>query len=83
MFVAEELGEEVNGLSVMEKAVKAVEAIKKLVYEIELPTSLTEIGINCDLIETMAESVIKDFDLNGNPRRTTIQDIIELYNNAV
>lgn len=82
-IIAEKLGEEVNGHSVMEKAKMAVDAVEKLVLDIGLPTTLTEIGVKYDLIEVMSKDAYNNFGSNGNPRRTSLEDISQLYNRAL
>jgi len=81
--IAEKLGEEVNGHSVMDRALMAVTAVQKLVLDIGLPTTLTEIGVKFDIIENMANDAINSLHSNGNPRRTTLEDVVELYNKAL
>ncbi|KJS86481.1 MAG: hypothetical protein JM58_06900 [Peptococcaceae bacterium BICA1-8] len=82
-LIAELMGEEVTGFSVMDRATKAVSSVQKLVFNIGLPTTLTEIGIDYDLIENMAQDVINSFCSNGNPRKTNTEDIINLFNQAI
>jgi len=82
-LIAEKLGEGVNGHSVMDKALMAVTAVQKLVLDIGLPTTLTEIGIKYDIIENMASDAVNSLLSNGNPRRTTLEDVVELYNKAL
>lgn len=72
---AEKLGEDVNGHSVMDKASKAVSSVQKLVLDVGLPTTLTEIGLKYDIIEKMANDAFNSLDSNGNPRRTSLEDI--------
>lgn len=82
-LIAEKLGEDVNGHSVMDKASKAVSSVQKLVLDVGLPTTLTEIGLKYDIIEKMANDAFNSLDSNGNPRRTSLEDIVELYNKAL
>lgn len=82
-LIAEKLGEDVNGNSVMNKAILAVTAVHKLVLDIGLPTTLTEIGVKFDIVENMAQDVINSLVSNCNPRRTTFEDVVELYNKAL
>ncbi|MFZ5945710.1 MAG: iron-containing alcohol dehydrogenase [Bacillota bacterium] len=82
-LIAELLGEEVSGFSVIDRSAKAVSSVQKLVYDIGLPTTLTEIGFKYELIEDMAQDIINSYNANSNPRRTTKEDIINLYNQAI
>lgn len=82
-MIAEKLGEEVTGNSVMDKAQRAVSAVQKLVLDIALPTTLTEIGVDYDIIENIADDMMDNMKANGNPRRTSLGDIIELYNKVL
>ncbi|MGI6226034.1 MAG: iron-containing alcohol dehydrogenase [Peptococcales bacterium] len=82
-LIAEFLGEEINGFSVVDRSVKAVCAIQKLVLDIGMPTSLTEIGFKFEMIEDIVQNLVENFGSNGNPRITTKEDIINLYNFAM
>lgn len=61
---------------------KLVEEIKKLNYELGIPKNLSEVGVDKDLFDVMAEDAMKSGNIAVNPRKTNKQDIIDLYINA-
>lgn len=71
--------EEVTGF----KAEMLVEEIRKLNEVLEIPTSLSEVGVIEDLIPQMAEDSMKSGNIPANPRQSTVKDIIALYKNAL
>lgn len=71
--------EEVTGF----KAEMLVEEIRKLNEVLEIPTSLSEVGVIEDLIPQMAEDAMKSGNIPANPRQSTVKDIIALYKNAL
>lgn len=81
--VAEFLGEDITGLSVMEAAEKAVAAIRKLSKDIGIPQGLAEIGVTEKDISVMAENALKDVCTLFNPRTVKVENIVELYNKAM
>jgi len=80
--IAVAMGEKVDGLSKWEAAIKAPSAIRNLVRSIGLPTTLSEYGVEPNIIPELAKWAIKDGDLPGNPRKLTIDEIKELYKRA-
>lgn len=80
--VAEAMGESTSGLSEMVAAKKSVEAVKRLLEDIQIP-SLRALGVEKDKLASLSEKMAKDAIASGspgnNPRQATIEDIIELY----
>ncbi|NFA60203.1 iron-containing alcohol dehydrogenase [Clostridium sporogenes] len=80
--IAEFMGECVEGLSVMEAAEKAVDAMFKLSKDLGIPTSLKDMGVKEEDIEYMAEMALKDGNAFSNPRKGNKQNIIEIFKSA-
>lgn len=81
--VARLLGENTNGLSEREAALKGIEAIRTLIKEIQLPTTLRELGLNKADIPTMADQILPVLRaLPMNPRAMQRDDLIGIYNRA-
>jgi len=80
--VAQAMGEDVEGLSDMEAAEKAVEAVGKLCKDINIPT-LSQIGITEDRLRPYVEQMARDALASGspanNPRQATAEEIVQLY----
>jgi alcohol dehydrogenase len=80
--IAEELGASVAGLSVREAALLAVESIKDLAKDLEIPQRLRDLGIPQSTIPGMAEEALKVArPLENNPRPVSLEEAIEIYKN--
>jgi alcohol dehydrogenase class IV len=78
--IAEEMGEETQGLPVKEAAIRAVAAVKRLSADIEMPQRLSDLGIPEGAIPRMAEEAMKVArPLANNPRPVTREDAIRIY----
>jgi alcohol dehydrogenase len=79
--IAEALGEDVSGLAADEAARRAVDAVRRLLADVELPASLREFGIEpADVdIATLVEDAMKSRNIVTNPRPVTPADLEELY----
>ncbi len=60
-----------------------VEAIKKLNADLNIPATLTQVGVDDKKIVEMAEDAMKSGNILVNPRQSTLEDIIELYHQAL
>ena len=58
---------------------KIVDAIKKLLIELNLPKTLEEVGIPEEMLPTLADQALKDICTPGNPRSVTKEDILNIY----
>ena len=80
--IAQAMGENVEGLTVMEAAEVAAESITRLIEDIEIP-SLSDLGVEeeklDELASKMAEAAIDSGSPSNNPRQATKEEIIELY----
>ena len=69
---------DVDGLTQEEYRKAAVNAVKRLSQDVGIPTGLKEIVKEEDL-QFLAESAYADACRPGNPRDTSVEEIIELY----
>lgn len=81
--IAIAMGEVVDGLSDREAAEKALEAIKTLSADVGIPGGLKELGVQKQDLPIMAENAQKDACGLTNPRCPTLEDVIEIYKNAM
>jgi alcohol dehydrogenase class IV len=81
--IAAAMGADVEGLDEMEAAICAVEAVEDLARDVGIPESLTEVGANADGIPVMAEDAMKSPNIQINPRKTTLEDVIALYEASI
>ncbi|MPQ43354.1 iron-containing alcohol dehydrogenase [Clostridium tarantellae] len=80
--IAEFMGENIEGLSVMDAAEKAIEAMFRLSKDIGIPTSLKEMGVKEEDIEYMAEMALKDGNAFSNPRKGNQKEVMEIFKAA-
>ena len=80
--MAEAMGENTRGLSVMDAASLAVKAVKRLADGLKIP-SLRGLGISKEKFEAVVEQMAEDALVGGsalfNPRKATKEEMIELY----
>ena len=77
------MGCEVRNLSVDEGADLAIKAVKDLSLSIGIPQKLSEIGIKAEDLETLASDAYIDPCTGGNPRQTSVEEILEIYKTAL
>ncbi|HWI55133.1 MAG TPA: iron-containing alcohol dehydrogenase [Desulfobacteria bacterium] len=81
--IAVAMGENIEGLSVRDAADAAIAAIERLSADIGIPAGLTELGVKEEDIRTMAENAMKDACSLTNPRIATLEDVMQIYKNAL
>jgi alcohol dehydrogenase class IV len=83
--VAQAMGEDTMGMSDLDAAELAADAVKRLVEDIKIP-SLPGLGVDGkklkELAPQMAEAAIASGSPGNNPRLATKEEIIELYHLA-
>ncbi|OJF17002.1 MAG: hypothetical protein A6D91_10790, partial [Bacillaceae bacterium G1] len=75
--IAADMGQNLDGLTMMEKAYAAVEAVADLARDIGIPERLSEYNVEEDQIERMAKDAMLSGNIAGNSRKKTIEDVIE------
>lgn len=73
---------DMNDLTNEEVIEKVVTAIQNLSIQLKIPQTLKEIGITKEMIPTLAKQAINDVCTAGNPRDVTVEDIINIYEQA-
>ena len=63
-------------------AEKAIEAIKKLSRQLEIPSDLKQLGVKEEDFAVMADNAKKDVCQLTNPRTATREQVIEIYRQA-
>jgi alcohol dehydrogenase len=78
--VARLLGENTDGLSERDAALKGIEAIRTLIKEIQLPATLRDLGLDRADIPAMADTILPVLrGLPMNPRAMERDDLIGIY----
>jgi alcohol dehydrogenase len=80
--VAVAMGENIAGLSEMEAAEKAVNAIRLMCLDLGIPDKLRNIGATEDMLSKMAELSFNAGYNKWNPRYTTCEDFLDLFKKA-
>jgi alcohol dehydrogenase len=81
--IAVTMGEDVEGLSVMDAAEKAITAMKRLSVDVGIPTSLGELGVKESDIPTLAQNAFNDICTLTNPRVVSVAELETLYRAAM
>lgn len=77
------MGKNVEGLSLMEAAHAAVDAMRGLAEDVGIPSGLAQMGVKEEDFELMAENALRDGNAFSNPRKGTKEDIISLFRKAM
>jgi len=79
--VAKVMDEQIKNLSPFDAAHKAVIAVKKLIEDVELPTSLKEVGIPEGGVSRYAEDLLTKYArlLLRNPREISAEDSVTIF----
>jgi alcohol dehydrogenase len=80
--VAVAMGENVQGLTEMEAAKKAFNAIKIMCLDLGIPDKLRDIGATEDMLPEMAKLSFEAGYNKWNPRYTTYEDFLDLFKKA-
>jgi len=81
--VAETMGEFVDDLSLREAADLAVEAVEELIEDCDMNISLEELGVGEEDFSELAKvAMTVARPLENNPRKVTVEDAIEIYEEA-
>ncbi|WP_205672125.1 iron-containing alcohol dehydrogenase [Ammoniphilus sp. YIM 78166] len=73
--IAVALGENIEGLSTMEAAEKALDAIVKLARDVNIPSGFSELGAKLEDVPVLAENAMKDACSFTNPRKATMDEL--------
>lgn len=77
--IAKAMGAYKHGMTQIEAAQAACDAVRDLAIEVGIPQHLSEIGIYEKDIDALADQAIADVCTPGNPRKVTRDDIVALY----
>jgi alcohol dehydrogenase class IV len=82
--IAEMMGEAVEGLPLRDKAVKSIDAVRKMIKDVELPQRLRDIGVKKEDIPGFVDNVLtfQPHVVDANPRDASKKDITKIYEAA-
>jgi len=81
--IAAALGEDTDGLSSMDAARRAVQAVRELAGDIGVPRTLGEVGVAEALFDRMADDAMKSGGIALNARRPGRQDVLRIFRAAL
>ncbi|MFF2455313.1 iron-containing alcohol dehydrogenase [Peribacillus simplex] len=81
--IAEDMGENLDGLTLMERAYSAIHAVKKLSEDINIPSDFSQYNIDEGSLDRMAKDALLSGNIAVNPRTTTYEDVIDLYRKSI
>lgn len=80
--IAEFMGENIDGISKREAAFKAIEAIKNLSRDVNIPSNLQALGVKSSDFELMSKLALEDGNAGSNPIQGTQDDIAQIFKAA-
>jgi alcohol dehydrogenase class IV len=80
--VAVALGEPLNGLSQRAAAGLAVDAVRALGHDVGIPERLRDLGVRRDSLEVLARDAMLSGNVAVNPRSTTYEEMLGLFQRA-
>lgn len=69
----------VEEMTLEEAREAAINSVRQLSLDVGIPRSLTEVGFKEEDIDQIAADAFADVCTGGNPRDTTVEEIIQLY----
>jgi alcohol dehydrogenase class IV len=81
--IATAMGEDITGYSAVEGAECAIDAVVQLAEDVKIPASLSAAGVDPQGIPTLAEDAMKSPNTLVNPRSTTLEDVSQIYEEAI
>ena len=77
--VAQILGEDTEGLNVMEAAEVSVDMVAEMMDDLEMPRTLSEVGAKADEMPEVVEKAVKSGIATFNPRTVSKADFERLF----
>ena len=81
--IADFMGVNTDGMSVIEAAAAGIEAIRELSASIGIPAGLTDLNVKEEDLAVMAGNAQKDACMLTNPRSATLDQVIGIYKAAM
>lgn len=81
--IAEDMGEKLDGLTLLEKAQKSVDAVRKLATDIGIPEDFSSFGVDHSQIDKMTKDALLSGNIAVNPRITKYDDVVGLYKQSI
>lgn len=80
--VAAAMGEEISGLTAAEASKKGIDAVKRLMRELSVPTNLRGFGVQENDFPNLAKGALETVQILTNPRKPSYDDLLKLIKGA-
>jgi alcohol dehydrogenase class IV len=80
--VAAAMGEEISGLTAAEASKKGIDAVKRLMRELSVPTNLRGFGVQENDFPNLAKGALETVQILTNPRKPSYDDLLKLIKDA-
>lgn len=80
--LAQIMGYDTTGMTTMEAAHKSIDGMRELAKSIGIPDSIKAIGAKPEDFELMAKNALKDGNAFSNPRKGTVEEVVQLFQKA-
>jgi alcohol dehydrogenase class IV len=81
--IAEALGEQVVDVSPHRASKLAIQAVRELARDLDIPTSLSNLGLNDEQIPMLSRNAVQDVCMFTNPRDMSAEDVSTLLRQAL
>jgi alcohol dehydrogenase class IV len=81
--IAQAMGEDTFGLTVMEAARLSVKAVRELNQDLGIPATFKPYGVTEEHLDAMVEDTFKSGNIPVNPVRVTREAVISIYRQAI
>ncbi len=81
--IAVAMGENIEGLSTRDAAMKGIDAIKALSADVGIPAGLKDLKVKEKDLEIMAKNAMKDACGGTNPRCPSLEEVIGIFKDAM
>ena len=80
--IAQAMGENTSGLTARQCANKAIEAVKELIIDVGLPTTLKDVGVEKEGIKQIVDRAMINLSTPSNPRQIAENDFLAIATRA-
>ena len=81
--IADALGADTEELNHYDAACLAVEQVRQLNEDLGIPAKLGDVGVKASGIKAMAAAAIRSGNIQVNPRKTTLRDLVGIFKQAI
>jgi alcohol dehydrogenase class IV len=81
--IASDMGANIEGLTLREAALKAVDEVRCLLSDVGIPEKMSELAVTDVHFKEMAADAAKSPPYLSNPRRCTVEELVALYQKAL